>query len=799
MSAEELQADPVDLLFVDANQPPAPETSPPPPPTPSEPSPPRPKPQIQPPTSAGPAVKIRSRRERLQKQLFDDPAVMRTVEGPPSLKSLDSAIVDCGRSSYWGDLNANTWMMPSYSSPRHTPASILQDQAILGVIDKSACGRLPFGSPTLRSPLHPIGQRRLPKQVPVCPVLSSSPLHPQSPFSMKQHYNQLQSGVFLSPTPPRFHTPQALTPKMMQVRFGPNSPRPSPCYSPFSAPVQRFRLPVLATQFHPQHKRLLNQRPLGSRRKLKSWDHYAELMSAKEKEWIIKLQMMQLQSENPYQDDYYYQEYYRRMEVKLAEEEMLGDRSKREPPKLTTPYVTKTVSYAPVVHIEGSLGQVAVSTCYSPRRAIDAVHVHAPEEQKDTRQQRLEVLNAIEKGRTPTGPPQSSTGFASVVLLPQCYLTLLGMEEAERTKATVSDEEEKRRLTKTVQRGVEEINRQLHSANLQESMEEFLQCLIVSKGKRLLARLLPFLTQDAARHILTVITTHLPALMNRDSDEALPILYPSLRTVISTLTFTQLVAVLQEFTSSLPDSKDSRLTLACQNKFGLSLLYALLSQGERLLTSDVPMEPSIGDFETCFRLCEGGQHRAPAPDLKPSTGVCPSFFHCERTPQRYGALRGGAAVQEAPHLRKGGVHLHASNCWCLTTMETDHPRVQNLNATESDGHSLQRSPPAVPDVLGGAPVPAVQSAHTVLPILGQTDCPATEEQHGVSWCWLEHPHTVPADGAVGVEVEGHQVFWTCDDKPFVLVLTTVPPHTDSLGVSTKTKAGLVTEDDPLPF
>ncbi|KAI4881346.1 hypothetical protein NFI96_015029 [Prochilodus magdalenae] len=64
---------------------------------------------------------------------------------------------------------------------------------------------------------------------------------------------------------------------------------------------------------------------------------------------------------------------------------------------------------------------------------------------------------------------------------------------------------------------------------------------------------------------------------------------------------------------------------------------------------------------------------------------------------------------------------------------------------------------------------------------------------------LEHPHTVPADGAVGVEVEEHQAFWTCDYRPFILVLTTVPPHTDLLGVSTKTKAGLVTEDDPLPF
>ncbi|KAI4890588.1 hypothetical protein NFI96_003543 [Prochilodus magdalenae] len=74
------------------------------------------------------------------------------------------------------------------------------------------------------------------------------------------------------------------------------------------------------------------------------------------------------------------------------------------------------------------------------------------------------------------------------------------------------------------------------------------------------------------------------------------------------------------------------------------------------------------------------------------------------------------------------------------------------------------------------------------------DVRTTEGEHN-----LEHPHTVPADGAVGVEVEGHQAFWTCDSKPFISVLTTVPPHTDSLGVSTKTKAGLVTEDDPLPF
>ena len=38
---------------------------------------------------------------------------------------------------------------------------------------------------------------------------------------------------------------------------------------------------------------------------------------------------------------------------------------------------------------------------------------------------------------------------------------------------------------------------------------------------------------------------------------------------------------------------------------------------------------------------------------------------------------------------------------------------------------------------------------------------------------LEHPHTVPEDGVVGL----------------ILVLTTVSPHTDSLVASTNTKVG----------
>lgn len=48
---------------------------------------------------------------------------------------------------------------------------------------------------------------------------------------------------------------------------------------------------------------------------------------------------------------------------------------------------------------------------------------------------------------------------------------------------------------------------------------EFLPFLLVSKGKKLLARLLPYLKHDSALKILRIVTANLPTLMSRDADE----------------------------------------------------------------------------------------------------------------------------------------------------------------------------------------------------------------------------------------------------------------------------------------
>ncbi|KAI4889276.1 hypothetical protein NFI96_025929 [Prochilodus magdalenae] len=116
-----------------------------------------------------------------------------------------------------------------------------------------------------------------------------------------------------------------------------------------------------------------------------------------------------------------------------------------------------------------------------------------------------------------------------------------------------------------------------------------------------------------------------------------------------------------------------------------------------------------------------------------------------------------------------------------------HPLVLPQWAQDAAHKTGENDPPPTSYLLCGGPVGVLTIEHAEK----QMDY-SLELYYRVSYR-LEHPHTVPADGAIGVEVEGHQAFWTCDYTPFILVLTTVPPHTDSLVVSTKTKAGHITE------
>ncbi|XP_028706700.2 protein PAT1 homolog 2 isoform X3 [Macaca fascicularis] len=361
--------------------------------------------------------------------------------------------------------------------------------------------------------------------------------------------------------------------------FGPRLPSPDPtlfCSLLTSWPPRFSHL----TQLHPQHQRILQQQQQHSQTPSppakKPWsqqpDPYANLMTRKEKDWVIKVQMVQLQSINPRLDDYYYQEYYQKLEKKQVDEELLGRRNQVESLKLVTPYIQKAEAYESVVRIEGSLGQVAVSTCFSPRRAIDAVP-HGTQEQdiEAASSQRLRVLYRIEK----------------------MFLQLLEIEEGwkYRPPQPCFSEQQSNQVEKLFQTlKTQEQN------NLEEAADGFLQVLSVRKGKALVARLLPFLAQDQAITILLAITHHLPLLVRRDvADQALQMLFKPLGKCISHLTLHELLQGLQGLMLLPPGSSERPVTVVLQNQFGISLLYALLSHGEQLVSLDSSLEEPNSD------------------------------------------------------------------------------------------------------------------------------------------------------------------------------------------------------------
>ncbi|NXP71976.1 PATL2 protein, partial [Ramphastos sulfuratus] len=190
------------------------------------------------------------------------------------------------------------------------------------------------------------------------------------------------------------------------------------------------------------------------------------------------------------------QTYYHRLEHKQAEEKLFGGRNKQEPPKLVTPFIQKAETYDSVVRIAGSLGQVAVSTCYSPRRAIDAVHHALVEEAAGSH--RLRALHRIEK----------------------LFLQLLQVEEMQRKMAVALEKQQQPCCQEQKNQEVESIYQGLRiracSSSEEEAEDEFLQLLCVRKGKKLIARLLPHLAWEQAEKILLTIAHHLPFLMKKD-------------------------------------------------------------------------------------------------------------------------------------------------------------------------------------------------------------------------------------------------------------------------------------------
>ncbi|XP_056593546.1 protein PAT1 homolog 1 [Triplophysa dalaica] len=326
------------------------------------------------------------------------------------------------------------------------------------------------------------------------------------------------------------------------------------------------------THLHPQHRRMLNLRMqnrgtgdhLSGRGVLerKNRDPYSNLMMQREKEWVARIQMMQLQSTDPYLDDYYYQNYYEKME-KRQERDM--DNKKEHATKLITPQVAKLEHTYRPVQFAGSLGKLTVSSVNNPRKMIDAVvTTRSDDEEKREKQvwnKRRQILYTVEK----------------------MYTLLLEVQDFEK-KFLQTPEHQRDALIEQHKSHTLQLYSSLKEKEWADrvSDEQCLMIMSVRKGKRLISRLLPFLLQQQAAAVVMAIARNLPALAKKDKqDQVLCWLVEPVTVVIHSMSSTSLTDLLQELQGS-----EGQLPLVLQNKFGVTLLYVVLSEGERMQSSD---------------------------------------------------------------------------------------------------------------------------------------------------------------------------------------------------------------------
>lgn len=305
-------------------------------------------------------------------------------------------------------------------------------------------------------------------------------------------------------------------------------------------------------------------------------DPYAGLMTRREKEWLIKIQLLQLTSNEPELDDYYFQTYTRRKVTKERAKQTEGvqhsdkdSKTGRETTKMALPqFEREKKNYTPM-DFQGSLGKVSSSSVLHPRQMVDLMHISKGSEQE----------------KQGSSTPMKDTKRRSQLLLTieKSYDYLLNIESLEK-KLIHIEEQERNELIETRQLTVTKLFNLL-KLSVEDSAtcddDFFVQFLSVLKGKLLLSRALPMFNTVQVEAVLMAITRNISLLIKKDiSGENLHHLMVPLNRVSELVSPSVIIRCLQHivFAPSMSTTQASPLGVVLLNQFGVGILSILLGR-----------------------------------------------------------------------------------------------------------------------------------------------------------------------------------------------------------------------------
>ncbi|XP_035217353.1 protein PAT1 homolog 1-like [Stegodyphus dumicola] len=310
-------------------------------------------------------------------------------------------------------------------------------------------------------------------------------------------------------------------------------------------------------------------------------DEYAGLMTQKEKEWLVKIQMLLLKFENPYVEDYYYTtQLTRKCKKKYSETATKGG---GDAPELILPETTKHESktYVPT-QFEGSLGKLQAVSVNFPRRVLD-----------------IKVARPLEddEGRVVTN--QSLMRYRRLLLdIEKLYSHLLDIEDEERRILAKPDNESEPHR-KTIEKLTKNIFNGLFCDN--STGDSFSSIAMIRKGRSLIMRAFKIFNKEQQLHCLIALFRYLPLVLKKDqNDHVLEQHCKMICDTIQELSISDMVLIgeaLKNGASSEPPSgsgkEKSNFITALKNKFGSSVICSLLLRAENLYSGFELFETDI--------------------------------------------------------------------------------------------------------------------------------------------------------------------------------------------------------------
>ncbi|XP_063929726.1 protein PAT1 homolog 1 [Zophobas morio] len=473
---------------------------------------------------------------------------------------------------------------------------------------------VPFPHPMFQ---HPLQNPRLPPGLPplgIPPPVRHMPLphHPIPPglVHMLQPHFMHQGG------PPRhllYPPGNAQFPVTHPYNFPP--PPPRNIIPPNTNHMNRNNMPQRTRNDSYKHKENHETK-----------DEYAGLMTNREKQWLLNIQMLQLNTGTPYFDDYYYTVFKER-KAKNNKENFPNERNHRyqnnrqqrnndrqDNNNTLTPRV-----YTPL-QFENSLGKLQCGSVTAPRKIIDMDIVtpdkdaDSPVVVRDTRKTKqllleLEALFSLLLKAEDLRNPLAISNMDKLREIKQKQrlreLDLAPTPEQKQEVLKLLKQDSEPIVENPLDYIVKIVNALLHE-------DKFSSFLNIRKGKMLLLRLLPHLASEnfvgQLLDVWTRILLSIPIVGRRDTtgDHILPKFHPFFKRYIQTCTMgdildivTGLVEVIrQENSRSTPLSHQGKAPLyfVLLNKFGVSALVTMLIRTEYLISSETATEKQQNDW-----------------------------------------------------------------------------------------------------------------------------------------------------------------------------------------------------------